>query len=72
MVHGMHLDEELLWQVGSLEDGDSLLTADVAVLVQIHEAEVGLEGLHARHHRDPSGVLPMRMWFGDLRCSALN
>lgn len=50
---GAHLGEDLLRQAGALEEGDGLLAADAAVLVQVGAAEVGLEGLHPRHGRDP-------------------
>ncbi|BAS82129.1 Os03g0130550, partial [Oryza sativa Japonica Group] len=62
-VVGTNLGEDLLRQVGALEEGDGLLAADAAVLVQIRAAEVGLEGLHPSHRRD-LGRSPRR---ADLR-----
>lgn len=52
---GAHLGEDLLRQIGALEERDGLLAADAAVLVQIRAAEVGLEGLHPRHLRCQEG-----------------
>lgn len=54
---GVHpyLGEDLLRQVGALEESNGLLAADAAVLVQIRAAEVGLEGLRPRHLRDLRG-----------------
>jgi hypothetical protein len=34
-VRATHLGEDLLWEVGSLEEGDALLAIDATVLIQI-------------------------------------